>query len=79
MEWKVFASTFVAILLAEVGDKTQLATLTLAATSSRWLSAGAPPRPVGPTAAVRRADGSCLGLASAGFQGHGTTGPLSSR
>jgi putative Ca2+/H+ antiporter (TMEM165/GDT1 family) len=36
MEWKLFASTFVAILLAEVGDKTQLATLTLAATSSRW-------------------------------------------
>ena len=37
MDWKLVASTFVAVFLAELGDKTQLATLTLAAGgSSRW-------------------------------------------
>lgn len=37
MDWKLFVTTFSAVFLAELGDKTQLATLTLtAAHRSPW-------------------------------------------
>jgi putative Ca2+/H+ antiporter (TMEM165/GDT1 family) len=37
MDWKLFGSTYAAIFLAELGDKTQLSTLALAAGKTRWV------------------------------------------
>jgi putative Ca2+/H+ antiporter (TMEM165/GDT1 family) len=38
MDWKLMLSTFVSIFVAEIGDKTQLATLSLSAGGSSKLS-----------------------------------------
>ena len=38
MDWKIFFGAFTALFLAEMGDKTQLAVITMSASSERPLS-----------------------------------------
>lgn len=38
MNWKIFTAAFVTLLLAELGDKTQLAVITMTAESKSWAS-----------------------------------------
>ena len=63
MDWRVFVTTFGAIFLAEMGDKTQLAAMTMAAETKRPLS-------VFLGAALALACVSALGVAVGGALGH---------
>jgi putative Ca2+/H+ antiporter (TMEM165/GDT1 family) len=62
MEWKLFLTTFGLIFLAEVGDKTQLATLSLASgTTSRWTIFAASALALVATSAIAVLAGEALG------------------
>lgn len=37
MDWKLLITVFISILLAEMGDKTQLAVLSYSGSSGKWL------------------------------------------
>jgi Ca2+/H+ antiporter, TMEM165/GDT1 family len=63
MDWKVFVTTFGAVFLAEMGDKTQLAAMTLAADTKRPLS-------VFVGAALALTCVSAIGVAVGGALGH---------
>ena len=63
MDWKIIFSTFGAIFLAEMGDKTQLAAMTLVAETKRPLA-------VFVGAAVALACVSALGVLVGGALGH---------
>jgi putative Ca2+/H+ antiporter (TMEM165/GDT1 family) len=63
MDWRVIVTTFGAIFLAEMGDKTQLAAMTMAAETKK-------PFAVFIGAAVALACVSALGVAVGGALGH---------
>jgi putative Ca2+/H+ antiporter (TMEM165/GDT1 family) len=63
MDWKVFATTFGVIFLAEMGDKTQLAAMTMAADTKR-------PVAVFLGAALALTLVSAIGVAVGGALGH---------
>ena len=63
MDWRVFVTTFGAIFLAEMGDKTQLAAMTMAAETKKPLT-------VFVSAALALACVSALGVAVGGALGH---------
>ena len=63
MDWRVFLTTFGVIFLAEMGDKTQLAAMTMAAESKKPLS-------VFVAAALALTAVSALGVVVGGALGH---------
>jgi putative Ca2+/H+ antiporter (TMEM165/GDT1 family) len=63
MDWRVFLTTFGAIFLAEMGDKTQLAAMTMAAETKKPLT-------VFVSAALALACVSALGVLVGGALGH---------
>ena len=63
MDWRIFMTTFATIFLAEMGDKTQLAAMTMAAETKRPLT-------VFVSAALALACVSALGVAVGGALGH---------
>jgi Ca2+/H+ antiporter, TMEM165/GDT1 family len=61
VDWRLFLSTFVAVFVAELGDKTQLATLSIAASSrSRWLVFAASALALVATSAIAVAAGEAI-------------------
>jgi putative Ca2+/H+ antiporter (TMEM165/GDT1 family) len=63
MDWRVFLTTFGVIFLAEMGDKTQLAAMTMAAESKKPLS-------VFVAAALALTAVSAIGVVVGGVLGH---------
>ena len=63
MDWRVFMTTFATIFLAEMGDKTQLAAMTMAAETKRPLT-------VFLSSALALVCVSALGVAVGGTLGH---------
>jgi putative Ca2+/H+ antiporter (TMEM165/GDT1 family) len=63
MDWRVFMTTFATIFLAEMGDKTQLAAMTMAAETKR-------PMTVFLSSALALVCVSALGVAVGGALGH---------
>ena len=63
MDWRVFMTTFATIFLAEMGDKTQLAAMTMTAETRKPLT-------VFVSAALALACVSALGVAVGGALGH---------
>ena len=63
IDWRVFMTTFATVFLAEMGDKTQLAAMTMAAETRKPLT-------VFVSAALALACVSALGVAVGGALGH---------
>lgn len=63
MDWRIFTTTFATIFLAEMGDKTQLAAMTMAAETRRPLT-------VFLSSALALVCVSALGVAVGGALGH---------
>lgn len=63
MDWRIFMTTFATIFLAEMGDKTQLAAMTMAADTKRPLT-------VFLSSALALVCVSALGVAVGGALGH---------